>query len=129
MLVVDASVIVAACLGDEGWITLDGEEIVAPPLGISEACSVLHEAHWRQDISEELARGAQDRLVAAPIIVRALPTPILAWRVADRLGWAKTYDAEYVALARLLDCRLVTLDERLKRGAGHLVSIVGPSEI
>ena len=33
-----------------------------------------------------------------------------AWRVADELGWAKTYDAEYVALARLLDCRLVTLD-------------------
>jgi hypothetical protein len=21
-----------------------------------------------------------------------------AWRIADRLGWAKTYDAEYLAL-------------------------------
>jgi predicted nucleic acid-binding protein len=35
-----------------------------------------------------------------------------AWRIADELGWAKTYDANYVALARLLGCKLVTLDAR-----------------
>jgi len=37
-----------------------------------------------------------------------------AWRVADRLGWAKTYDAEYLALARVLKCRLLTSDAKLK---------------
>jgi predicted nucleic acid-binding protein len=40
-----------------------------------------------------------------------------------------TYDAEYVALARLLGCRLFTVDERLRRGAGRLVEVVGPREL
>lgn len=52
-----------------------------------------------------------------------------AWRVADQLGWAKTYDAEYVALARLLECRLVTLDGRLRRSAGRVAHVVGPTEL
>jgi len=52
-----------------------------------------------------------------------------AWRVADELGWAKTYDAEYLALARLLRCRLLTLDGRLRRRAASLVEIVGPTEL
>jgi predicted nucleic acid-binding protein len=52
-----------------------------------------------------------------------------AWRIADELGWAKTYDAEYVALASLLDCRLVTVDGRLRRGADRLGFVVGPTEL
>jgi predicted nucleic acid-binding protein len=38
------------------------------------------------------------------------------------MGRAKTYDAEYVAPARPLGCRLVTLDARLRRGADRLGS-------
>ena len=129
MLVVDASVIVAACLADHGWITLEREALVAPPLAISEAWSALHEVRRRGEISEDVSVAARRRLIDAPVTTRSLPTPALAWEVADELGWAKTYDAEYVALARLLDCRLLTLDERLRRGAGHLVTIVGPAEI
>lgn len=53
----------------------------------------------------------------------------VAWQVADELGWAKTYDAEFVALARLLGCRLVTLDARLRRGADRLGLVVTPSEL
>ena len=49
--------------------------------------------------------------------------------MADELGWAKTYDAEYVALARLLNCRLVTLDARLRRGAARLSLLVAPHEL
>jgi predicted nucleic acid-binding protein len=45
------------------------------------------------------------------------------------LGWAKTYDAEYVALARLLGCRLVTLDARLRRGADRLGFVISPDEL
>ncbi|MGH3452667.1 MAG: type II toxin-antitoxin system VapC family toxin [Haloechinothrix sp.] len=43
-----------------------------------------------------------------------------AWRIADELGWAKTYDAEYLALAFLVDGRLVTFDRRLLRAAERL---------
>jgi predicted nucleic acid-binding protein len=52
-----------------------------------------------------------------------------AWRLADELGWAKTYDAHYVALAQMLCCKLVTLDERLHRGLGRFGISVGPSEL
>lgn len=45
------------------------------------------------------------------------------------MGWAKTYDAEYLALAELLKCRFVTLDARLRRGADRLGYVVSPGEI
>jgi predicted nucleic acid-binding protein len=49
--------------------------------------------------------------------------------VAWELGWAKAYEAEYVSLARILDARLLSRDERLRRGAGRLVTVVGPDEV
>jgi predicted nucleic acid-binding protein len=52
-----------------------------------------------------------------------------AWRIADELRWARTHDAEYVALASLLRCRLVTVDARLRRGADRLGFVVGPTEL
>lgn len=52
-----------------------------------------------------------------------------AWRIAEEFGWKKTYDAEYVALARLLDCRLLTLDGRLRRGAKRLGFVIAPSDL
>ena len=58
----------------------------------------------------------------------------LGWRRSRgvspmQLGWAKTYDAEYVALASLLGCRLVTVDGRLRRGADRLGFVLGPTEL
>ena len=43
-----------------------------------------------------------------------------SWRIADRLGWAKTYDAEYIALASILRCDLATLDAGMREGAERL---------
>ena len=50
---------------------------------------------------------------------RQLQVPALD--VARRLGWARTYDALYVALALRLGLPLVTADSRLRRGAERLV--------
>lgn len=49
--------------------------------------------------------------------------------IADEMGWAKTYDAQYVALARLTDCKLVTLDERLIRGIERLDIAIRPRDL
>lgn len=129
LLVVDASTVVAACLAEDGWTLFREESLVVPPLAVSEACSALHESQWRGELPGDEARRAVQRLAAAPLTVRELESPAQAWAVADELGWAKTYDAEYVALARSIGYRLVTLDERLRRGVRGLVEVVGPAEL
>ena len=41
-----------------------------------------------------------------------------AWELADELGWAETYAAEYLALTQLQADAFVTLDEKLARSVG-----------
>lgn len=90
---------------------------------------MIHELAWRREISDALASTAFAALLAAPIARRSPPRLRReAWRVADELGWAKTYDAEFVALARILGCPLFTVDDRLRRGAARLVEVVGPAD-
>jgi predicted nucleic acid-binding protein len=102
MLVVDASVAVAACHTPMGFANLRGHELVAPQLMLVEASSVLHEMAWREEITKPRAEIMLDRLLKAPVKVRT-PSGLIraAWGVADEVGWAKTYDAQYVALARM----------------------------
>jgi predicted nucleic acid-binding protein len=98
----------------------------------SEIPSVLRELSFRGEISEELARRALDRFLAGEITVsERRPDGLIAaaWTVAAQLGWAKTYDAEYLALAGLLGCRLATLDVRLRRRAADLGFVVTPAEL
>jgi predicted nucleic acid-binding protein len=130
MLVVDASVAVAACHTPMGFANLRGHELVAPQLMLVEASSVLHEMAWREEIIRPRAETMLDRLLKAPVKIRT-PASLIraAWRVADELGWAKTYDAQYVALAQMLDCRLVSVDERLLRGVARLGVAVRPREL
>jgi predicted nucleic acid-binding protein len=113
-----------------GFANLRGHELVAPQLMLVEAGSVLHEMAWREEITKPRAVIMLDRLLKAPVMVRT-PSGLIraAWRVADELGWAKTYDAQYVALARMLDCRLVSVDERLLRGVARLGVAVRPREL
>src|SRR5207245_2484280 len=76
------------------------------------------------------ALEALDRFGSAPITARN-PSALgaEAWRLADAFGWAKTCDAEYVALASLLRCRLVTIDAALRRATADLGFVVGPREV
>jgi predicted nucleic acid-binding protein len=129
-LVVDASVAVAATATPLGFERLRAFELIAPPLLWIEAESVLHAMLWRGEVRADQAVEMRARLRAAPIAPddpNALPD--MSWALADEMGWAKTYDANYLALARLRGCRLVTLDARLRRGAHRLGFVVGPTEL
>lgn len=130
MIVIDASAAFEALLSPEGIGPLERHDLLSPPLMWSEVTSSLREATWRRLIRKETALEGLARLRKARI-KRASPKALHteAWSVAEQLGWAKTYDAEYVALARLSNCRLVTRDARLKRAAGHLIEVVDPTHL
>lgn len=129
-LVVDASVALSACGVEDGFLVFGEEELIAPPLMWSEARSALHELLWRGEVVPEDAEATRSRLETCPVTQRA-PRRLgaEAWRVAAEMGWAKTYDAEYVALARLAGAHVVTLDARFRSGAERLGLVIAPHEI
>jgi predicted nucleic acid-binding protein len=128
-LVVDASVVIAVSVDAAGIGPLEAHELIAPPIMQSEALSGLHEMRYRGEISDNLAQQALGRVSHLPVtVMQDIDLWSRAWQVSELMGWAKTYDAEYVALAQLTDCPLLTIDARLARGAARLVRIVTPEE-
>jgi predicted nucleic acid-binding protein len=53
----------------------------------------------------------------------------VAWKVADQLSWASTYDAEYVALTQLQADAFVTLDAELARSVEGIVATASIDEL
>lgn len=97
-------------------------ELLAPTLLRSQTLSALHEAVARGELPVDVARDHLARVGRLPI--RLLGDAVLrrrAWELADRLGWASTYDAEYAALTQLQADALITTDEEL---AGTLDDVV-----
>jgi predicted nucleic acid-binding protein len=97
-------------------------ELLAPTLLRSQTLSVLHEAVHAGEIPGEVALDRLARIWAMPI--RLLGDAVLrrkAWALAEQLGWAETYDAEYVALTQLQADAFVTLDADLARSVEGIV--------
>ena len=109
-------------------VEVSGEhELLAPTLLRSQTLSALHEAVQRGEIPAEVGRDRLARVGRMPI--RLLGDAVLrrqAWKVADQLGWASTYDAEYIALTQLQADAFVTLDAEL---AGSVEGIVATASI
>jgi predicted nucleic acid-binding protein len=98
-------------------------ELYAPTLWRSEVLSTLYEAVRSGQLSDDSAR-AQLQYVNR-LKIRLLGDAVLrrrAWEVAEELGLDTTYPAEYVALAQLQNCTLVSTDKRWLRRVRSLVS-------
>jgi predicted nucleic acid-binding protein len=119
--VVDCGVVLH--LAGEGIEVSPGHELLAPTLLRSQTLSVTHAAVHAGELSADAALERLERIQGMSI--RLLGDAVLrrnAWRIADELGWAETYDAEYVALTRLQADAFVTLDAELARRVEAIVS-------
>ena len=102
----------------------DEHQILAPALVRSQILSLLYQAVRRGEMTKKDAdqqlnylRGLRIRLLGDRVLQN------VAWKVADQLGWADTFDAEYVALTQLQADALITLDDRLAHAVKGLVVV------
>jgi predicted nucleic acid-binding protein len=126
--VVDASAVLY--LASERIEVPATHQLLAPTLLRSQVLSALHEAVQRGEIPATVARGRLARIGQLPI--RLLGDAVLrrrAWDIADQLGWASTYNAEYVALTQLQADAFITLDEELARSVRGVVATASIDEL
>ena len=119
--VVDPTVVLQ--LASDGSAVAGEHQLLAPTLLRSQVLSMLHEAVQRGEITSGVARDRLARIGRMPI--RLLGDAVLrrrAWDVATQLGWATSFDAEYVALTLLQADALVTLDADLARAVEGIVT-------
>ena len=119
--VVDSGVVLH--LASEGIDVPAEHELLAPTLLRSQTLSALHEAAHKGEIEPDVALDLLNRIWAMPI--RLLGDAVLrrrAFALAEQLGWAETYDAEYLALTQLQADAFVTLDAELARRAEGIVA-------
>ena len=126
--VVDCSTVLH--LAGEELAVPDEHELLAPTLLRSQTLSALHEAVRAGELEPEIALERLEWIGKLPI--RLLGDAVLrrnAWRFADQLGWAETYDAESLALTKLQGDAFVTLDKEVARAAAGVVTVATIEEL
>ena len=119
--VVDASAVLH--LASAGVEVPDTTSLLAPTLLRSQTLSALHEAVQGGEIPVDVAWERLTRIWRMRI--RLLGDAVLrrrAWDLANQLGWASTFNAEYVALTQLQADAFVTLDAELARSVEGIVA-------
>jgi predicted nucleic acid-binding protein len=109
-------------LASEGIEVAAEHELLAPTLLRSQTLSALHEAVHAGELPADAARERLARVRGMSI--RLLGDAVLqrrAWDLAEQLGWAETFDAEYIALTQLQADAFVTLDAALARRVEGIV--------
>lgn len=129
-LVLDSSAGIRLAMSAAARRSVADVAFVVPSLFWSETTSAVHEAVWRGEVDDTAAAALRQQLHG--LVQTTVPSSELAdraWAIADELGWAKTYDAEFLALAGLRGTRVLTTDARLRRGADRTGLVVDPTEL
>lgn len=127
MIVVDAAVLANALADDEA----DGDrarreiraagELTAPDLIDVETVSVLRRRWLRRTLTDERLDTAVAHLLQMDF--ERVPTRRLVRRAVELRANVSAYDGCYVTLAELLECDLVTADEKLAAAPGPRCTI------
>lgn len=98
--------------------------LVAPPLFRAEVTSVIREWVYRGELLREEGQAALESSFAWPITVWEPDSALQrrAFTIATDHHQPKAYDAQYLALAALLDCELWTGDQALVRALADKLS-------
>ncbi len=121
MIVVDASVVVAALSDDAGFGAsvrdrLRGQSLAAPHLLPVEVAAAWRRLVGAGQLEGSRAERALDDLALVKVtLVPHGPLLVRSWELRSNLS---TYDAMYVALAESLGVPLFTLDTRMTRAPG-----------
>ena len=115
---------VALRLAHDEAVIADGHKLVAPTLLRSQALSALYRAVRRGELTR---RDAERRLdYIRGLRIRLLGDRVsqsVAWKIADKLGWPDTLDAEYLAVTTLQADAFVTLSAKLAAAVRDVVTV------
>jgi len=116
--VVDASVAIKWYLPepnspDADRLLINGFQLVAPDLLISEVGNILWKRVMRTELTDKKAQTILHALESVPMTLR--PTTVLSENALTIACGLKRsfYDSLYLALALMEDCRLVTADRKM----------------
>ncbi len=98
--------------------------LLAPTLLRSQVLAQLYAQVRRGELDKRSAerqldflRGLRLRLLGDRVLQR------VAWQIADQLGWADTFVAEYIALTQLQADAFICLDADVARAASGIVAV------
>jgi predicted nucleic acid-binding protein len=128
MIVVDAAVVVDALLGiaaDSQWVrdrlARETAPWAAPELMDAEVAHVIRRHVLRGELSSAAGESALADLMVMPVERHShLPLVRRAFELRDN---ATIYDALYLALAELLDAKLLTRDRGLAQVPGVIAAV------
>jgi predicted nucleic acid-binding protein len=115
---------VALHLAERGDTLPAAHRLLAPTLLRSQVLALLYDQVRRGELGKAQAARRLDALRA--LNVRLLGDRVLqrvAWEIAEQLGWADTFVAEYLALTRLQADALVTTSAELAAAASAVVPV------
>lgn len=124
MIVLDASIIIAAVVADEPlhrqvqsqliqWQTR-GEQFIAPPLYRAEVTAVCRKLVIQQRYSPIDAREILMQMLAFPVEILSYQAMyVRAYELANAYALSRAYDTQYIALAEQCACECWTADQRL----------------